>query len=302
MTAMRPKEGAAFCISAQPPPNGSCGGLRAVLLSGALSRSVSVPSSGLACETWSSTGTSWQVVMNEAAADRAVGVLRREDRGRRGGSPTRPRTGSPPPRRAGCRPASSSSELTTLNVRVRSGVAAARSLSAGRSCATVGARRAHERPDLVADDRRRLAHERAHGAQRRPERARAGPQRLQRRPELVGQRLGLAERRAGSRRARTAARSASRAGSRPGGRGSRRRRSSSRRTRPAGRPWRRARPSTSERLWIDAPDVLPALARAAPIDLARRSARSARSGGAPARARAPLPRSPSAPAPRRIVR
>ena len=56
------------------------------------------------------------------------------------------------------------------------------------------ARGAHERADLVADHRRRLAQERARLLERRPERPRARAQGLERRSELVGERLGLAER------------------------------------------------------------------------------------------------------------
>ena len=87
----------------------------------------------------------------------------------------------------------SSRRLTTLNVRVRSGVAVARSLSVGFSCVTVG-REARTNGRISSWMTGVVPrHERAHAAQRRPERSRARPQRLQRRTELVGQRVRLAE-------------------------------------------------------------------------------------------------------------
>ena len=148
-------------------------------------------------------------------------------------------------------------------------------------------RRAHERADLVLDDRRRLAQERPRLHERRAERARAGPQRLERRARARRPARRPCRARSRRRSAPTAAPAASPAGSRPGRRARRTRRSSSRRTRRAGRPCRRARRRQRE-VVDDALDVLRAAWRAARRSCACR-ARSARSGGSCSPASRPLP-------------
>ena len=166
MTRMRPSVGACFCmqlpeasVAAVGGRSSSCAARRA-----AGCRSCRVPSSAPQRRCSSRTTTPRRIGPCASCVAKIEFVRWLSQRGR---------TGSPRRLPGGLYASALRNAFSTSNDVVRSGVASAKSRGRRPQRPSRPVWRPRERPDLVADDRRRLAQERPRLRERRPERARA---------------------------------------------------------------------------------------------------------------------------------